>query len=186
MLDARTAAGVRAVVLVHGGFVDRSGWQGVYKSLVKKGYTVDVVQNPTASLADDVAVTRRILDRHKGPVVLVGHSYGGVVVTEAEQAAERRGNRLHRGLRSGQGGVCGNADCQSGSWRAGAPNPATSGRIPPPRPGEVRRVVCGGRQSRHGLVHGRLSGAVGSGSSRRRNQRASVDGEAELVPRSNR
>ena len=83
MLDARTAAGVRAVVLVHGGFVDGSGWQGVYKSLVKKGYTVDVVQNPTASLADDVAVTRRILDRHKGPVVLVGHSYGGVVVTEA-------------------------------------------------------------------------------------------------------
>ncbi len=83
MMDARTAAGVRAVVLVHGGFVDGSGWQGVYKSLVKKGYTVDVVQNPTDSLADDVAVTRRTLDRQKGPVVLVGHSYGGVVVTEA-------------------------------------------------------------------------------------------------------
>ena len=83
MMDARTAAGVRAVVLVHGGFVDGSGWQGVYKSLVKKGYTVDVVQNPTDSLADDVAVTRRTLARQKGPVVLVGHSYGGVVVTEA-------------------------------------------------------------------------------------------------------
>ena len=83
MMDARTAAGVRAVVLVHGGFVDGSGWQGVYKSLVKKGYTVDVVQNPTDSLAGDVAVTRRTLARQKGPVVLVGHSYGGVVVTEA-------------------------------------------------------------------------------------------------------
>ena len=83
MMDARTAAGVRAVVLVHGGFVDGSGWQGVYKSLVKKGYTVDVVQNPTDSLADDVAVTRRTLARQKGPVVLVGHSYGGVVITEA-------------------------------------------------------------------------------------------------------
>ena len=82
-MDARTAAGVRAVVLVHGGFVDGSGWQGVYKSLVKKGYTVDVVQNPTDSLAGDVAVTRRTLARQKGPVVLVGHSYGGVVVTEA-------------------------------------------------------------------------------------------------------
>ena len=83
MMDAHTAAGVRAVVLVHGGFVDGSGWQGVYKSLVKKGYTVDVVQNPTDSLANDVAVTRRTLARQKGPVVLVGHSYGGVVVTEA-------------------------------------------------------------------------------------------------------
>jgi pimeloyl-ACP methyl ester carboxylesterase len=83
MLDARTAAGIRSVVLVHGGFVDGSGWQGVYRSLVRKGYTVDVVQNPTNSLADDVAVTRRVLARQKGPVVLVGHSYGGVVVTEA-------------------------------------------------------------------------------------------------------
>ena len=83
MMDAQTAAGVRGVVLVHGGFVDGSGWQGVYKSLVKKGYTVDVVQNPTDSLANDVAVTRRTLARQKGPVVLVGHSYGGVVVTEA-------------------------------------------------------------------------------------------------------
>ncbi len=82
-MDARTAAGVRAVVLVHGGFVDGSGWQGVYKSLVKQGYAVDVVQNPTDSLADDVAVTRRTLARQKGPVVLVGHSYGGVVITEA-------------------------------------------------------------------------------------------------------
>jgi pimeloyl-ACP methyl ester carboxylesterase len=83
MMDARTAAGVREIVLVHGGFVDGSGWLGVYKSLVKKGYTVDVVQNPTDSLADDVAVTRRTLARQKGPVVLVGHSYGGVVITEA-------------------------------------------------------------------------------------------------------
>jgi pimeloyl-ACP methyl ester carboxylesterase len=83
MMDARTAAGVRAVVLVHGGFVDGSGWQGVYKSLVKQGYSVDVVQNPTDSLADDVAVTSRTLARQKGPVVLVGHSYGGVVITEA-------------------------------------------------------------------------------------------------------
>ena len=82
-MDARTAAGVKAVVLVHGGFVDGSGWQGVYKSLVKKGYTVEVVQNPTDSLADDVAVTTRTLARQKGPVVLVGHSYGGVVITEA-------------------------------------------------------------------------------------------------------
>ncbi len=71
------------VVLVHGGFVDGSGWEGVYKILRKDGYTVSVVQNPTISLADDVAATKRILALQNGPVVLVGHSYGGVVITEA-------------------------------------------------------------------------------------------------------
>ena len=76
-------AEVRNVVLVHGGFVDGSGWEGVYKLLRKDGYNVSVVQNPTISLADDVAVTRRVLDNQKGPAVLVGHSYGGAVITEA-------------------------------------------------------------------------------------------------------
>jgi pimeloyl-ACP methyl ester carboxylesterase len=71
------------VVLVHGGFVDGSGWAGVYKLLKKQGYEVVVVQNPTLSLADDVAVTRRVIAAAPGPVLLVGHSYGGVVVTEA-------------------------------------------------------------------------------------------------------
>jgi pimeloyl-ACP methyl ester carboxylesterase len=71
------------VVLVHGGFVDGSGWEGVYKILTKDGYTVSVVQNPTISLADDVAATKRIVAVQKGPVVLVGHSYGGAVITEA-------------------------------------------------------------------------------------------------------
>lgn len=71
------------IVLVHGGFVDGSGWEGVYKILRKDGYTVSVVQNPTISLADDVAVTKRIIALQNGPVVLVGHSYGGAVITEA-------------------------------------------------------------------------------------------------------
>ncbi len=71
------------VVLVHGGFVDGSGWEGVYKILTKDGFTVSVVQNPTISLADDVAATKRIVAVQNGPVVLVGHSYGGAVVTEA-------------------------------------------------------------------------------------------------------
>lgn len=64
------------IVLVHGGFVDGSGWEGVYKILTKDGYTVSVVQNPTISLADDVAATKRIVAMQNGPVVLVGHSYG--------------------------------------------------------------------------------------------------------------
>jgi pimeloyl-ACP methyl ester carboxylesterase len=71
------------IVLVHGGFVDGSGWQGVYDALAKKGYVVTIVQNPTASLADDVAVTKRAISAQDGSVILVGHSYGGVVITEA-------------------------------------------------------------------------------------------------------
>jgi pimeloyl-ACP methyl ester carboxylesterase len=71
------------VVLVHGGFVDGSGWAGVYELLKKDGYSVSVVQNPTTSLADDVAATKLILAEQDRPVILVGHSYGGVVITEA-------------------------------------------------------------------------------------------------------
>src|SRR5262245_8998560 len=72
----------RNVVLVHGGFVDGSGWEGVYRALVRKGFRVSIVQNPTTSLADDVTATRRVLDCQDGPAILVGHSYGGVVITE--------------------------------------------------------------------------------------------------------
>ena len=72
-----------SIVLVHGGFVDGSGWDQVYKILKKDGYAVSVVQNPTSSLADDVAATKRVLSGESKPVILVGHSYGGVVITEA-------------------------------------------------------------------------------------------------------
>ena len=71
------------VVLVHGGFVDGSGWQGVYDILKADGYNVAIVQNPTLSLEGDVATTRRVIDEQPGPVTLVGHSYGGAVITEA-------------------------------------------------------------------------------------------------------
>jgi pimeloyl-ACP methyl ester carboxylesterase len=73
----------KTIVLVHGGFVDGSGWEDVYKILKKGGYTVSIVQNPTITLEDDVAVTKRVLATHSGPVILVGHSYGGAVITEA-------------------------------------------------------------------------------------------------------
>jgi pimeloyl-ACP methyl ester carboxylesterase len=80
---AHAAPAIKNVVLVHGGFVDGSGWEGVYNILSKDGYKVTVVQNPTISLADDVAVTRRAIAAQDGPVILVGHSYGGVVITES-------------------------------------------------------------------------------------------------------
>jgi len=80
-----------AVVLVHGGFVDGSGWEDVYKLLRRSGYPVGVVQNSTISLADDVAATRRVIDAQTGSVILVGHSYGGAVISEAGNHPKVRG-----------------------------------------------------------------------------------------------
>jgi pimeloyl-ACP methyl ester carboxylesterase len=81
---SQTNAGkVKNIVLVHGGFVDGSGWEAVYSALKSKGYAASIVQIPTISLTDDVAMTKRVISAQDGPVVLVGHSYGGVVITEA-------------------------------------------------------------------------------------------------------
>jgi pimeloyl-ACP methyl ester carboxylesterase len=77
---------VRNIVIVHGAFADASGWRGVYNELTGRGFNVQLVQNPLTSLADDVAATDRVLSRQKGPVILVGHSYGGTVITEAGDA----------------------------------------------------------------------------------------------------
>ena len=81
--NATQANARKSIVLVHGGFVDGSGWAGVYQILKNQGYNVLVVQNPTKSLAEDVAFTKAAIDAANGEVVLVGHSYGGVVITEA-------------------------------------------------------------------------------------------------------
>lgn len=78
-----TAQTVKNVVLVHGAFADGSGYKGVFEALTKQGYQVTVVQNPLSSLEDDVAATKRALDAQDGPAILVGHSWGGVVITEA-------------------------------------------------------------------------------------------------------
>src|SRR6202158_1851127 len=83
MSQTSAVSGVNNVVLVHGGFVDGSGWEGVYKALKKNGYAVTIVQNATTSLTDDVATTKRAIALQNGPVILVGHSYGGAVITEA-------------------------------------------------------------------------------------------------------
>ena len=76
-------AGPGTVVLVHGGFVDGSGWQEVYRLLKEDGYSASIVQNPTLSLEGDAAATKRVVDAQDEPVILVGHSYGGAVITEA-------------------------------------------------------------------------------------------------------
>lgn len=82
---------VKNVVLVHGAFADGSGWEPVYKLLKKKGYNVSVVGNPNTGFADDVAATKRVLDRQDGPAILVGHSYGGAIITEAGNHAKVTG-----------------------------------------------------------------------------------------------
>ena len=74
---------INNIVLVHGGFVDGAGWRGVYDILKKDGFNVSIVQNPTISLAGDVRATKLVIDSQPGRVILVGHSYGGVVITEA-------------------------------------------------------------------------------------------------------
>src|SRR4051812_18341641 len=78
-----SAGPIKNIVLVHGAFVDGSGWRAVYDILTRDGYTVSVVQQPLTGLSDDVAATRRILERQDGPCILVGHSYGGAIITEA-------------------------------------------------------------------------------------------------------
>lgn len=80
---AAPAGAIKNIVLVHGAFVDGSGWNAIARILRKDGYTVSIVQEPETSFADDVAATNRIIDRQDGPVVLVGHSYGGMIITEA-------------------------------------------------------------------------------------------------------
>jgi len=80
---AAPIGGIKNVVLVHGAFADGSGWQSVAKILTSKGYDVSIVQEPETSFADDVAATKRVIDLLTGPVVLVGHSYGGAIITEA-------------------------------------------------------------------------------------------------------
>lgn len=83
---ALAADGVKNIVLVHGAWADGSGWKGVYDILTARGYNVSIVQNPLTTLADDVAATDRVLARQDGPVLLVGHSYGGSVISEAGDA----------------------------------------------------------------------------------------------------
>lgn len=82
---------IRNVVLVHGAFADGSGWRKVYQDLTARGYRVTIVQNPLTSLEDDVAAARRALDRLDGPAILVGHSWGGSVITEAGVHPKVRG-----------------------------------------------------------------------------------------------
>ena len=88
MAHAETRPAAKDIVIVHGALVDGSGWRAVYDILTKDGFHVTIVQEPLTSLAEDVDATKRVIDQQTGPVVLVGHSYGGSVITEAAAVAQ--------------------------------------------------------------------------------------------------
>ena len=131
------------IVLVHGGFVDGSGWAGVFEILRKDGYNVAVVQNPTLSLAGDVAATRSVIDAQAGPVILVGHSYGGAVITEAGNDPKVAALVYIAAFApdNGQSVCC--ADQDFPARRATTTDPSTTRRLPVSRQGQVRRLVRG-------------------------------------------
>src|SRR6266478_2514394 len=157
MAQTKSTAVVKNIVLVHGGLVDGSGWEGVYNVLKKDGYTVTIVQNPTISLADDVAFTKRAIAAQNGPVILVGHSYGGAVITEAGRAG------LCRCLRARQRRIRIRADQGPASWRACTADPSARGWLSAARQGEIPCVFRRRCEPGKGRIHGRLASAVGCG-----------------------
>ena len=128
---------VKNVVLVHGAFADGSGWRRVADILGKDGYTVSVVQEPLTSLADDVAATKRVLDLQQGPTLLVGHSYGGVVITEAGNAPNVVG-LVYIAAFIPDKGESALGLLSTGSRRQQG-HPRHQGRFPVPRPGRLPR-----------------------------------------------
>ncbi len=132
-----------SIVLVHGGFVDGSGWQGVHNILAKDGYEVIVVQNPTISLADDVAVTKRAIAAAKHPVVLVGHSYGGVIITEAGNDPKVSSLAYIAAFAPGRGRVSGDADRQPASWCIRTADSSSAGWLPAAGQRQVRSILRG-------------------------------------------
>ena len=126
------------VVLVHGGFVDGSGWQGVYEHLKQNGHDVAIVQNPTLSLAGDVAATNLIIDAQSEPVILVGHSYGGAVITEAGNNPKVEKLVYITAFVPDKGESVNTLSVR----RAAASDPAAAGGVPVPRPGKVPCLIC--------------------------------------------
>ena len=130
------------IVLVHGGFVDGSGWEGVYQLLKKDGYRVSIVQNPTISLAGDVAATKLIVHAQSGPVMLVGHSYGGAVITEAGTDPQVVGLVYLCAFAPDTGESVNTLIAESTAWCARAPDPAAPGGLSVPRQGQVPCLLC--------------------------------------------
>jgi pimeloyl-ACP methyl ester carboxylesterase len=166
------------IVLVHGAFVDGSGWEGVYKILRRDGYSVSIVQNPTISLEDDVAVTKRTLAAQDGPTILVGHSYGGAVITEAGNHPKVAGLVYIAAFAPDKGESV-------ATLNKHAPPGATVSPILPPQdglfvpgPSKAPRLLRGRRGRRKSSVLGRFSSSVGRGGRQWYYQRTGVEDQA--------
>ena len=118
------------VVLIHGGFVDGSGWEGVYNILKSDGFNVAIVQNPTTSLADDVAFTKRVIAAQPGKTLLVGHSYGGAVITEASTDPNVAGLVYVAAFAPDKGESVASLIKDPAPGAAGAAHPAAARRLP--------------------------------------------------------
>ena len=182
MSNFASAAAV-SIVLVHGGFVDGSGWQGVYNILKKDGYSVSIVQNPTITLEGDVAAAKQVIDAQKGPVVLVGHSYGGVVITEAGNDPKVAGLVYVTAFAPDKGESV-------GSLIANPPPGAPVRPIVPVGDGTLlldkakfAASFAADVTPDEGSVHGRLAGAVGCSRAERCGDDTRVESEAQLVSR---
>ena len=174
--------GVQNIVLVHGGFVDGSGWRGVYDVLTADGFNVSVVQNQTLSLDSDVATTTNVLDELDGPAILVGHSYGGAVITEAGTHGSVAGLVYVTAFAPDAGE---SVNSLIGTFPQDGPVPP----ILPPQDGflfldreKFAEAFAADLPAAGRGLHGRLAGAVGRRGAQRRDQRAGVAREAELVP----
>jgi pimeloyl-ACP methyl ester carboxylesterase len=154
---------INNVVLVHGGFVDGAGWRGVYDILKDRGFNVSVVQNPTISLAGDVGATKLVIDSQLGPVILVGHSYGGAIITEAGTNPNVAGLVY----------ITAFAPDKGESVNTLIANPPPGAPVPPILPpkdgylfldkGQIPSLLRWRRRSQDRRLHGRLPGAVGRG-----------------------
>jgi len=156
---------MKNIVLVHGGFVDGSGWEGVYRVLKQDGYDVSIVQNPTISLDGDVAATKRVLAGQDGPAILVGHSYGGAVITQAGNDSKVAGLVYITAFAPDEGRVRGFAHQESAAWCASAADTATARWLFVARQSKICRLLRGRCRARKGGLHGRLTGSMGRGSS---------------------
>ncbi len=180
-MTATPGSAPKNVVLVHGGFVDGSGWEGVYRALRRDGFPVSIVQNPTTSLADDVNATKRVVAAQEGPVVLVGHSYGGAVITEAGNDPKVVALVY----------IAAFAPDKGESVSTLIKDPAPGAPVPPILPPQDGYLLLDkakfasflrcGRRPRCGSLHGGCPGALGRRGARRHNQRAGLEVEAELV-----
>ena len=169
------------IVLVHGGFVDGSGWAGVFENLRKDGYNVAIVQNPTISLAGDVAATKSVIDAQPGPVILVGHSYWRRRHHRSGQRPQGRRARLHRRFCARQRPIRRCADQDFPGGRPTTSDPSAARRLPVSRQGQVRRRVRRRRRRENRCVHGRVASAMGAGRPDRRCYASRVEEQAQLV-----